>query len=121
MWICGSNIVNQGFNFRGFLNKLQEIQGIDARLGTAIHKKNTVRKLQYEGSMSEAWAHILNQQWYAIVTCNILTHELIQFGSFNQLTVAWGLPYRAKTCHKDKIKCDFNHILRNVNVIVMTF
>jgi hypothetical protein len=120
MWTCGSNIVNQGFHFRGFSNKLQETQGIHAQLGTATHKRNTVWKLQYEGSMSEAWAHILNQQWHAIVACNILTYKLIVCGSFNQLTVAWGWPYKAKTCHNSKIKCDFNHILRNVNVIVMT-
>jgi hypothetical protein len=31
------------------------------------------------------------------------------------------IPYRAKKCHNSKIKCDFNDILRNLNVIVMTF
>jgi hypothetical protein len=30
-------------------------------------------------------------------------------------------PYRAKTCRNSKIRCDFIDILRNLNVIVMTF
>jgi hypothetical protein len=65
-------------------------------------------------------AYILKQRWHA-VTCNILTYELMQCGDFNQLTVPWGWPYRAETCRNSKIKCDFNDILGNLNVIVMTF
>jgi hypothetical protein len=51
----------------------------------------------------------------------ILTHELIQCGSFSRSTVAGGWPYRAETCSNSKIKCDFNDNLGNLNVIVMTF
>jgi hypothetical protein len=31
------------------------------------------------------------------------------------------LPYSAKTCRNSKIKCDFNDVLGNLNMIVMTF
>jgi hypothetical protein len=31
------------------------------------------------------------------------------------------IPYRDETCHNSKIKCDFDDILGNLNVIVMTF
>jgi hypothetical protein len=66
---------------------------------------------QYEGSMSEVWAHILKRRRHAIVAHNILTYELIEGASFNGLTVAWWWPYRAETCRNSEIKCDFNDIL----------
>jgi hypothetical protein len=85
------------------------IQGIHARLGRAMQKGNTVWMPQYESSMSEVWAYILKQRRCAVVACN-MTYELIQCGGFNRLTVAWGWPYRAETCHNSKIKCDCNDI-----------
>jgi hypothetical protein len=63
------------------------VQGIHARLGRGTHKRNTAWTPQYEGSVSEVWAYVLKRR-RAIVACNIVTHELIQFGSFNHLTVA---------------------------------
>jgi hypothetical protein len=86
-----------------------------------VHKGNTAWTPQYEGSVSEVWAYILTQRRRATVAYNILTYELILCGSLNQLTVASGWPYRAETCRNSKIKCDFNYILRNLNVSVMTF
>jgi hypothetical protein len=97
------------------------VVGRVSRLGRATHEGNTAWTPQYEGSVSEVWAYILKQRRRAVVAYNILTYELIECGGFNRLTVASGWPCMAETCRNSKIKCDYNDVLGNLNVIVMTF
>jgi hypothetical protein len=97
-------------------------QGIRARLRRTKHKRNTAWTQRYESIVSGVWAYILKRRRRrTAVACKYTDIRANKCGGFNRLTVPWGWPYRAETCRNSKIKCNFNDILGNLNVIVMAF